>query len=40
MFALPLGKEFRMPIIDPKESTGLFARALIADEEPGITLLA
>jgi hypothetical protein len=37
----PMGfKATRMPIIDPKESTGPFVRALIEDEQPGIKLLA
>lgn len=39
-FLLPLTKEARMPIIDQKESTGPFVRALIEKEKPGIKLLA
>lgn len=35
-----LSKDVRMPIIDPKESTGPYVRALIEDEQPGIKLLA
>jgi hypothetical protein len=39
-FISPLPMSFRMPIIDPKESTGPFVRALIEDEQPGMKLLA
>lgn len=39
-YILPLSKAARMPIIDVKESTGLFVRALIEDEAPGTKLLA
>lgn len=39
-YFLPLSKAARMPIIDVKESTGLFVRALIEDEAPGTKLLA
>ena len=39
-FVLPLTKDSRMPIIDPKESTGPFVRALIEHEQPGTKLLA
>ncbi|KFY18448.1 hypothetical protein V493_08612 [Pseudogymnoascus sp. VKM F-4281 (FW-2241)] len=35
-----LSKNIRMPIIDPKESTGPYVRALIENEQPGIKLLA
>ncbi|KFY46546.1 hypothetical protein V495_02399 [Pseudogymnoascus sp. VKM F-4514 (FW-929)] len=35
-----LSKDVRMPIIDPKESTGPYVRALIENEQPGIKLLA
>ncbi|KAJ9158188.1 NAD(P)-binding protein [Coniochaeta hoffmannii] len=37
---LPVPKETRFPIIDPKEGTGPFVRALIEDEAPGTKLLA
>ncbi|KAK4494538.1 hypothetical protein PRZ48_013894 [Zasmidium cellare] len=40
MFILPLKGSFRMPIINPSESTGKFVRALIEDEQPGTKLLA
>lgn len=40
MFALPMKQEARMPIIDAAESTGLFVRALVEDEEAGKKLLA
>ncbi|CZR62639.1 uncharacterized protein PAC_12536 [Phialocephala subalpina] len=39
-FVLPLRKNAKMPIIDPKESTGPFVRALIEDEDAGTKLLA
>jgi hypothetical protein len=39
-FVLPLAKDVRMPIIDPKESTGPFVRALVEDEDAGTKLLA
>jgi hypothetical protein len=39
-FVLPLTKDARMPIIDPKESTGPFVRALLENEQPGVKLLA
>jgi hypothetical protein len=39
-FVLPLPKEARFPIVDPKEDTGPFVRALIEDETPGTKLLA
>ncbi|KAE9370115.1 NAD(P)-binding protein [Stipitochalara longipes BDJ] len=39
-FISPLAKEIRMPVIDPKESTGLFVRALVEDEDAGTKLLA
>jgi len=39
-FLLPLAKDTRMPIIDPKESTGPFVRALVEDEKAGTKLLA
>ncbi|OBT66989.1 hypothetical protein VE03_04181 [Pseudogymnoascus sp. 23342-1-I1] len=35
-----LSKDVRMPIINPKESTGPYVRALIENEQPGIKLLA
>jgi NAD(P)-dependent dehydrogenase (short-subunit alcohol dehydrogenase family) len=40
VFALPMEKEGRMPIIDPVKSTGPFVRALVEDERPGTKLLA
>ena len=40
MFILPFSKDIRMPVIDPKESTGPFVRALIEDEDAGTSLLA
>jgi hypothetical protein len=40
VLAVALPAEFRMPIIDPKESTGVFVRALVEDEEPGTKVLA
>ena len=39
-FVLPIKKETMIPIIDPKESTGTFVRALIEDEDAGTKLLA
>ncbi|TVY81434.1 NmrA-like family domain-containing protein [Lachnellula suecica] len=39
-FVLPISKSARMPIIDPKVSTGPFVRGLIEDEEAGAKLLA
>ncbi|EED21487.1 conserved hypothetical protein [Talaromyces stipitatus ATCC 10500] len=39
-YFLPLSKAARMPIINQKESTGLFVKALIEDEAPGTKLLA
>jgi NmrA-like family len=39
-YLLPLNKDARMPIVNARESTGLFVRALIEDEAPGIKLLA
>ncbi|KFY05461.1 hypothetical protein V492_08529 [Pseudogymnoascus sp. VKM F-4246] len=35
-----LRKDKRMPVVDPKESTGPYVRALIEDEQPGTKLLA
>jgi NmrA-like family len=40
VFALPVAREARMPIIDPVASTGPFVRALVEDEEAGTGLLA
>ncbi len=40
IFALPVKKEARMPIINPSSSTGTFVRALVEDEEKGTKLLA
>ena len=40
VFALPMRRETRMPIVDPVESTGVFVRALVEDEEAGKRLLA
>jgi hypothetical protein len=40
VFALPMKKEGRMPIIDPVASTGPFVRALVEDEKKGTKLLA
>jgi hypothetical protein len=40
IFALPMKKEARMPIIDPVTSTGPFVRALFEEEEKGTKLLA
>ncbi|KAE8450585.1 hypothetical protein EG329_005929 [Mollisiaceae sp. DMI_Dod_QoI] len=39
-FVLPLKKGVRMPIIDPRVSTGPFVQALIENEDPGTKLLA
>lgn len=39
-FILPLSKDARLPIIDARNSTGPFVRALIEDEDPGTKLLA
>ena len=39
-FIFPLTKDTRMPMLDQKESTGLFVKASIEDEKPGIKLLA
>lgn len=39
-FVLPIHEYKHLPILDPQESTGLFVRALIEDEAPGIKLLA
>ena len=39
-YVMPLTKDSKMPIVDPKESTGPFVRALIEDEQPGIKFLA
>jgi hypothetical protein len=39
-FIVPMKKHVRMPIIDPKVSTGLFVRELIETEKPGVKLLA
>jgi len=39
-FVLPLKKDTRIPIIDARVSTGLFVRALIETEAPGVKLLA
>lgn len=39
-FMLPVEKETKLPIVDPKQSMGPFVRALIEDEAPGIKLLA
>jgi hypothetical protein len=40
MYVLPISKEARMPIIDAVESTGVFVRALVEDEDAGTRLLA
>lgn len=37
---MALRADIRMPIINPRESTGSFVRALIEDEAPGTKLLA
>ncbi|KAJ5774389.1 hypothetical protein N7457_009285 [Penicillium paradoxum] len=37
---LPTKKQMRLPIIDTARSTGLFVRALVEDEAPGMKLLA
>lgn len=39
-FVGPLGKDDKLPIIDPKNSTGPFVRALVEDEPAGTKLLA
>jgi hypothetical protein len=39
-FVVPMAAEARMPIYDPKASTGPFVRALIEGEKPGTKLLA
>lgn len=39
-FLLPLPKDLEIPIIDPRESTGPFVRALVENERPGVKLLA
>lgn len=39
-FVSPLAKRARLPIIDPKNSTGPFVRALIEDEKAGTKLFA
>lgn len=39
-FVVPMKKETRIPIVDPKTSTGPFVRCLIEDEEPGTNFLA
>ncbi len=40
VFALPMTEDVKMPVIDARESTGPFVRALVEDEEPGTKLLA
>lgn len=40
IFTMALKKDFRLPIINPRESIGPFVRALVEDEAPGIHLLA
>ncbi len=39
-FILALGRDVKMPIIDPTKSTGPLVRALVEDEEAGTHLLA
>ena len=39
-YVLPLSPEARLPIIDVAESTGVFVKALIEDEEPRKSLMA
>ena len=39
-FVLPASAKMRMPIIDPRMSTGPFVRALVETEDAGTTLLA
>jgi hypothetical protein len=39
-FALPLAKDVRISIIDPKEPTGPFVLPLVEDEDAGTKLLA
>ncbi len=39
-FILPMSRDLKLPIIDPKNSTGPFVRALIEDEDAGTKLLA
>jgi hypothetical protein len=39
-FVGPLSKDHKLPIIDPKNSTGPFVRALVEDEPAGTKLLA
>lgn len=39
-FIFPLGRDTKFPIIDPKNSTGPFVRALIEDEDAGTKLFA
>ncbi|MCJ1332598.1 hypothetical protein MMC10_009291 [Thelotrema lepadinum] len=40
LFVLPVEKSTRLPLIDAKESIGLFVQELIEDEAPGKKLLA
>ena len=40
MFVLPVSRECRFPVIDARESTGAFVRALVEDEDAGKRLLA
>ncbi|KAL9087157.1 MAG: hypothetical protein Q9165_006808 [Trypethelium subeluteriae] len=37
-FVLPVHDHTRLPVIDPRKSTGAFVRELIEDEAPGIKL--
>ncbi len=39
-FVLPLGRDVKMPVIDPQKTTGPLVRALVEDEEAGTHLLA
>ncbi|KAF4626089.1 hypothetical protein G7Y89_g12072 [Cudoniella acicularis] len=39
-FVLPLAKDVKMPIVDPKNSTGPFVQALVEGEDAGKSLLA
>jgi NAD(P)-dependent dehydrogenase (short-subunit alcohol dehydrogenase family) len=40
IYVISASKEMRLPIIDPKQSTGPFVQALIENEKPGTRLLA
>jgi hypothetical protein len=40
LFILPMKESTRMPIIDPKISTGPFVHTLVENEKPGVKLLA